>query len=216
MVVDRRQEILRPDTPLHDILSAAIGRPNHLSARDAAARPQHRAGARPVIPAGLHRPRRSTGYAASAAGHVRDARRPPELSRDNHQHLLVQAAIVDVLDQCGHRLIEEGRTVLQGVKDVVIDGVIVPVAHTAAEGPIEGRRDDAHTGLRQPTGHQALLSPRIAAVALAYADRLPRQVEGPRRLRAGEQVERLRFETVHGSHHPRAIQVAAEGVELLP
>ena len=78
-------------------------------------------------------PGRPAGHPAAGAGRVGDARRPAEVAADDQQHPLVQAALVQILDQGRDRLVEEGSAVLHGVEDVVIDGVVVPVLHPSAQ-----------------------------------------------------------------------------------
>src|SRR5207244_2857739 len=56
VMVDGRQEIVRPDPTLHYVLPLPVGRANHLAACEAAAGPQHGVGPRPVVATRLHRP----------------------------------------------------------------------------------------------------------------------------------------------------------------
>ena len=67
----------------------------------------------------------------------------------------------------GHRLVEVRRAELQRVEDVVVDRVVVPVLHPAAQRPGQFGRDDLHAGLDQPPGHEQLLAPRVSPVAVA-------------------------------------------------
>ena len=96
---------------------------------------------------------------------------------------------------------------------MVVDGVVVPVRDPAAERAVEGRGDDLDAGLDQPAGHQALLAPLVAAVAVADPRVFPAEVEGPGGLGAGQQVHRLGLEGVHRIQGAGLVEVAAEVVE---
>src|SRR5262245_42745216 len=99
MMVDRRQKVVRADAEINYVVAATVGRPNDLPCGDAATRPKHGVGLRPVVPARLDRAFRPARHPASAAGLVADPRRPPEFAGYHHQDSPVQAALVDVLDE---------------------------------------------------------------------------------------------------------------------
>ena len=178
MVVDRREEVAHPDATAGHVGAEAVGRADDLAARDAAAAEEERDGAGPVVAARLRHPRgRVLGVA--------DLRRPAELAGDHDQHPAVEAAGVDVLDQGADGLVEVAAARLHGVEDVVVDGVVVPVADPAAERAVQAGRHQVHAGLDQSPGQQAALAPGVPAVAVAEPGILPAQVERPARLRAG-------------------------------
>ena len=51
----------------------------------------------------------------------------------------------------------------------MVDGMIVPVADSPTQFPVERRRDDLDPRLDQTASQKALLTPRMAAVAIAHA-----------------------------------------------
>ncbi len=141
MSVDGCQEIVRTDAAIDHVLAPAIRRADDLTARDPAPRPDHGIRPVPVIPAGLCRPGRRA-RAAAAARHVGDAGRAPEFARDDDQDPFLESSVVDILDQGGDRLVEIRGAEFEGVEDVVIDGIIIPIRDPAAERAIEGRGDE--------------------------------------------------------------------------
>src|SRR4051794_1140587 len=74
MMVNRRQEVVRADAAIHHVLAASVGGPNDPPSGDAATRPKHRVGLRPVVPARLDRALRPARHSASAAGLIGDPR----------------------------------------------------------------------------------------------------------------------------------------------
>ena len=77
-----------------------------------------------------------------------DLGRASELAPDHHAHVLLHAAVVQVLHQGGNALIQEGK-----VLAAPFEVSAVPVPAAEAEG------DAAGTGLYQATGHEELVKP---------------------------------------------------------
>ncbi len=83
-----------------------------------------------------------------AAASLVDSRGAPEFSPGDHADILVQAPVVQVLDQRGHSLVELGQ--LDG-QSREVGTMSVPTA--------KGQRDTPDTGFDQPPGHQELVHP---------------------------------------------------------
>src|SRR5262245_48045939 len=97
----------------------------------------------------------------------------------------------------------------------MIDGVIVPVLDPPAQGALQRTRPQLDPRLDQPPAHEALLSPGVAAIAVAEARLLQVEVERPPRLGAGDHAPGLLLKRVEGAMtHP--VGVAVEAVHLLP
>ena len=148
------------------------------------------------------------------AGKIRNSRRAAEFTGDNHHHALVEPALVQILDQSANRLVVIGGPQLHRLEDVVIDGMVVPVAHASAQFSRESCGDELDARFDQPAGHQALLPPTVAAVSVAHFRFLAAQVEGVSRRRVGEHVPGLRFEFIERQHRAGLVDVAANHVEL--
>src|SRR3990172_10597341 len=73
MLVERCQEVARPDAPLDRVFTPLVRSTDDLTGSDASPGKQHRIGPWPVVPARLHRSLRAAGNTPSAAGHVRNA-----------------------------------------------------------------------------------------------------------------------------------------------
>ena len=140
---------------------------------------------------------------------------PPELTRDDDQHTLVEAAFVDVLDQSSHRLVVRSCAEPQGFEHIVIDGMIVPVLHAATEWTTEAGRHDFDTGFDESAGEEQLLAPGVAAVAVAGAVVFLRQVEGFLGLGVREQRHRLGFKLVESSQFAELVDSPVERVDVL-
>ena len=180
-----------PDATARHVGAEAVGRADDLTARDSAPAEDQRDGAGPVVAARLRHP------GARVLG-VADPGCAAELAGHHDQDATVEAARIDVLDQGGHGLVEVAAARLHGVEDVVIHGVVVPVADPAAERAVQAGRHQVHAGLDQPARQQAALAPGVAPVAVAEPGILAVQVERPARLGAREQGVRLLMEGVEG------------------
>src|SRR5262249_34992019 len=149
-----------------DVLAVRAGGAVGLAAVDGAAADHHRPAAGPVV----------------AAGVLVDVRRPAELAHPEHHGVLQHAALVQVLDQGAHALVQaRAVAVLDRVEDV---GVVVPAAQVDL--------DAGDALLDQLAGQQAAHAEAVlhAAVRLDHLGRLVAHLEdGPQR-RHG-QVEAL-------------------------
>ena len=88
--------------------------------------------------------------AAGALG-VLGGRLPAELAAPDDQRLVEQAALLQVLEQAGDRLVG-----VAGVLGVVLDDVAVGVPVVVVVGAAGVELDEAHAALDQPAGQQAL------------------------------------------------------------
>src|SRR6185295_11549043 len=115
-----------------------------------------------MVTARLNHASLRAGHSATAAGDPFDARRAAEFAGDDNEDAFVESARVNVFDQCGDCLVEIGSSELQGIKNVVIDRVIIPICHPTAKRPIQSGGNNFDAGLDKSPGHQALLSPLMA------------------------------------------------------
>src|SRR5262249_17979167 len=150
----------------------------HSPGIDPAAAEQKGHGQRPVIAAGLYRPRRSAGDAFPGAGGVGDLRRAPEIASHDDEHMIVEPALINVFDQRAHGLVEKRRAVLHSLEHMMVYRVVVPVLDTPAQRTVERDRDQFDAGLHQSPRQQTLLTPRVSAIALADRRLLAGNVEG--------------------------------------
>jgi hypothetical protein len=124
-----------------------------------------------AVSSGIARPsgRAGIGRPALSRNVIVDLGRAAELAGHHDQHPAIEAAGVDVFDQGADRLVEVPAPRLHGVEDVVVDGVVVPVADAPAERAVEAGRHRVHAGLDQPARQQAALAPGIPPVSVAEA-----------------------------------------------
>jgi hypothetical protein len=90
----------------------------------------------------------------------------------------------------------------------MINGVIVPVLNATAEWSIEACGEHIDAGFDESSGHEQLLAPGVAAVAIAGAVVFASEVEGIFRGGVGEQCEGLLFEFVEGPEFSLAVEGA--------
>ena len=143
-----------------------IRRANHDAGLQAATADEDRHGLRPVIAARLHDFRLRTNRRV-------DARGAAELARDDQHDFLVEAAVVEVVDQRGDRLIEHRQLHQQVREHVAVHGVRVPVVGDAERKLFAGarilHRDGHEAGSRfgQSPGEECSLAVDVAAVTVA-------------------------------------------------
>jgi hypothetical protein len=214
--VEGRQKIFGAGAAFDHFFAAGVGRTDDASGADAAAGEKHRVGLRPVVATGLHRARGSAGDPFAAAGDVRDAGGAAEFAGDDDEDALVEASGVDVFNEGGDRLVDRGHAELQGFEDVLVDGVVVPVLHASAERAVEFGGDDFNPGLDEPAGHETLLAPLVAAIAVADGVGFAGEVEGGLGLLVEQESDGLRFEAVEGVHRAGLVDVATQAVEGRP
>ena len=160
-----------------------VRRTNHLPCFESTAREQRTAHARPVITTTLRV----------------DDRRATKLTPRDDCDILVEPALMQILDERGHALIKQ-RQMAQQLRVIVI--VEVPAAKI--------QRHHARSGLDETTREKEVLQIqrravavvlRIAlAVALAHLRRLLAQIERAEQLAAREHVQRLLVEGIHAAH----------------
>lgn len=94
-MINRRREIAGSATAFDDVFPALVGCADETPRLDAAAGPEIRVSARPVIATRLLRSGRSTGVAAAGTHRIADLGRASELSGHDDQHALVESALVN-------------------------------------------------------------------------------------------------------------------------
>ena len=173
-VVERGEDFAEVEGAVIGLAAEAVRGADDLAGPHAAAG-QHGAGnLRPVV----------------AAGVVVDLRRAAELAPKDHRHVLVQAALMQVLDQRAEALVEQ-RTVLP--ERVVDAAVMIPAAeregHAARAGLDESPRDEHVLHQFRP----AIVAVFRITFSVALADFLRFLAEIERaalRRRRGEQFKR--------------------------
>jgi len=215
MMVDRRQEVAGTTTSFDGIFAPFVGRADDSAGFETTSSPEVGESSGPMISSGLLGSSRSAGIPGTGAGGMFDFRRSTEFTGDDYEDPLVETTFVDILDQGGDGLIVCIGTEAHGIEDVVIDGVIIPVADTATEGPIQAGGEDFDSGLYQTTGEQELLSPGIATVSIARGGIFLREIERGLGLRIGEESHRLHFEFIKGGEFPARVELTFDGIEFL-
>lgn len=216
VVVDRGEEIAGTTHPLGDIFTAFVGGSNEFAVVDAATRPQVRKGPWPVVATWLHSSRWGTGISGPGAGGVFNLGGAAELTRHDDQHALVEAAFVDILDQSSDRLVIGSCSEPQGFEHIVIDGMIVPILHSATEWTTEAGRHDFDARFDESPGEEQLLAPRVAAVAVAGAVIFLGEVERFLGFGVGQQGHRLGFELIQCSQLAELVYGPVERVDVFP
>src|SRR5436305_9022557 len=89
----------------------------------------------------LHCAGRSTRHAVTAAGGIRNLWSASKITSDDNQHVLIESALMDVLDQRTDCLVEIRGAMFHGIKYMMIHRMVVPVADSSAQGPVQG---DSH------------------------------------------------------------------------
>ena len=149
-MIDNRAEISRFDGALDRVFSLVVGRANHLPMPETSAGENDALRLRPVIAAGL----------------VIDLGSPPEFSGGDHQGVIKEASLGEVLDQDAKGPVMPRQLAVEGSLDI---SMVVPIAG------IQG--NEANSGLDQPAGRQRLLPP-AGAVELTRLLILERDIEG--------------------------------------
>src|SRR5262249_1395293 len=118
-----------------------------------------------------------------------DLRRPAELRQPDHQRLLKQAALRQVVEQGVAGLLQRRQGGLLPPVEVV--AMRVPVVAGAAVEVARGAddRDERHPGLDQPPSEQHARAADVIAVAVACAWLFPLQVERRLHLRIEQEVQ---------------------------
>ena len=98
MMIDGREKVTDSNPSLDHLFAAPVSRTDHLSRCDIAAAEEERCRARPMVASGLSHSRGGARSSFTAAGLIRNLGGPPEFSRDNDQHSLVQSPLVQIFD----------------------------------------------------------------------------------------------------------------------
>ena len=121
-----------------------------------------------------------------------------KLTGDDQHHPFIQASVMEVRDEGSDAAVEVLGPFFQGLEDMAVDRVVIPVvAGAAGLGPAQGHGDQVHAGLDKPAGDQALLAPCRPAIALAQRGRLLLQVQRPPGVGTGQDVQGLLLELAH-------------------
>ncbi len=151
-----------------------------------------------------------------APGSFVDPRRPPELSPNDHRHVVEQAALIKVLYQSAEPLVQL-RTVVAHQGEVLAVAVPSPV----------GKRHAADAGLHQsPCEEQLVVDGRrpvvLEVIGLAVAVALPNCGRFLGHIEGLEQPARRQYTQcsldggVHSLHHTVGIDLAAHAIEARP
>ena len=96
---------------------------------------------------------------------------------------------------------------------MLIDGVVVPILHPPAKRTVEFGGDDFDARFHEPSREQALLTPSVAAVAIAHGVAFAAQVKGLPRFGADEHIDRLRLEAIERCISVLLVKAAAHVVK---
>ncbi len=99
---------------------------------------------------------------------------------------------------------------------MVVDRVVVPILHAAAQWPRERHRNQIDARFHEPPREQTLLPPGIAAVTIAQTGIFTAHVKCPLGFGAGEHFPCHLFERIHGLHVIQHAGGPLHAVELLP
>ena len=146
-----------------------------------------------------------------------DLRSPTKLAGDQYRAVLVEPAIVQVLDQRADALIEDREVLALAIENrVVRTAVPVPLAVV--------QRHDSGTCFDQSPRHQQTLRHARRAIAVDRDFRIAsavtsnnarvflRQIKCLGQPRRRQEPHCLIGEGIHALHHPRRIGIAAEAV----
>src|SRR5262249_21307748 len=103
-----------------------------------------------------------------------------------------------------------------GVEDMVVDGMVVPVADAPTQRAIERRGYQVNACLNQPARQQASLTPGVPTVTRAHALRLQSQVKCSACLWTGQNIPGLPLKGVEGTVRCQLIHLAAHLIQLPP
>ena len=113
-----------------------------------------------------------------------DVRGAAKFAHPNHQCLVQQTSLLEIIQQCGQRLVGDRQLVLVDdlIHPCVIESVRIPAPLVDASPPNTGReidRDELHARFNQATCKQAALAvSRASAAAIANRFALGRKVKG--------------------------------------
>ena len=137
-MVDGGEDVLGADGALGDGAGDAVGAPDDAAAGDAAAGQRDAVDLRPVV--------------AAAPGHFLDLRGAAVLAEADHQRLVEEASLVEILEQAGKCVVESGEQL------VLHAGEVIPVGVPTGAGQavfIPEDADKAAAGLDQAAGGES-------------------------------------------------------------
>src|SRR5689334_19299077 len=99
---------------------------------------------------------------------------------------------------------------------MMIDGVVVPVLHAAAQRAVELGGDNIDPRFDESAGQEALLTPLMPPITVANRVGFSGEVKGRARLRAEQHVDCLRLEPVRGFKQSGLVDRARQLVQRSP
>ena len=195
-MIKRGEDFAELHGPLGGLAAETIRRANHLAGLHAASEEQPARDARPMI--------------ASAV--LVDGGRAAELAPNDHRNILVQSALVQILDQRAESLIEQRQVLAQSTEVVA---VMVPAAER--QGDAAGARFD-QPARNEKMLHQfrtAIVAVLGIACAVTFHDTLVflLQIEGLKEFAGGEHAEGSFVERIESFHQAACIHVPAKIIE---
>ena len=183
-VVEGAEHLGHVQGPILGIFAAAAGGADGLTHLQAAARHQGGHDRRPVIPAAVV---------------IVDLRRSAELAPHHRHHVLVQAAIVQVLNEIGDAAVHLGELISERLE---IAAVRIPAADGQGHAA-DARFNEPARGQERFHSLVAIANPRI------FMGQIQRFAHRAR----SDHVEGPSGEGIHAAHGVRGIDVAADGIE---
>jgi len=167
----------------------------------------------PVVPSRLDTPA-VPWPRTTATSDVRDPRCSAEVAADDQAARACPGRVVQVLDQRGDRLVEEGCAILHRLEDMVIDAWSSQLADPAASGPLSVAVTRSNSCLNKTASQKASAVPRCSAVAVAH----PRSSRSSRTrggLRSVRTVPRLAWNESNASLPRESFRTTAHLVKPL-
>ncbi len=155
MLVNRRRQIAGRHGTFRDFTTKSIRRPNHLTMPKISSGKNHGHHYRPMI----------TPVRAPLGPNLGGS---SEFSHSNHQDILQQSSLVQVLDQGGEQMIKHGQQGPQSIPDPTIRRNVISMGVPRARRPViaEIDRHKTHPGLHQSTRQQRLPTPLMRPVPI--------------------------------------------------
>ncbi len=215
VVIDRRQEIACPTVTFDHVFAPFVCRSDEASRFDSASCPNVAESSRPMVTPGLFGASRGTRVSDSRARLIIDLWCPSKLAGDDDQHAFVKTTLVDIFNQSGDRLVVHLSSKSQGIKDVMVHGVVVPVVDATAQRTTKTGGQDFHTRFDQSACQQQLLPPAVASITISRSIILLAQVECVFGSRVRQQRQCLGLELVERVELAMDIECALQVIEVL-
>ena len=195
-MIQRGEDFAEVHTSLHDLSAEAIGRADHLACLHPTPGKERAAHLRPVV----------------ASGVLVDLGSASKFPPGHHGHILLHAALMQVLDQRAVGLIEERE---MGQQLAVIIAVEVPASEV--EGDAAGTRfhqSACDQEMFAVPGRAISIILRIPfAIALPDLRRLLAEVQGFHESAGGKDIERFLLEGIEAFHQAAGIHIAPEAIQ---